>query len=95
MAKWLMTAALVLSATGSVLAQEPQCVIPRLDLVSPQVRAVVTPVAGGFEYTNAVTNKADAQQRLVMFAVEALTTPAPTQTSPPAWEAAGPIRGSS
>jgi len=72
-------------ATGAV-AQQPACVIPPQDRVNPDVRAVVTAAASGLNYDYFVTNKGDAQQTLVMFAVEALTVPPPAATAPPGWK---------
>jgi hypothetical protein len=91
MARWLITVLLLLGVAGDVTAQRPSCVMPREDLVSPLIRAVVSSSAGGFDYQYAVTNRADAQQTLISFAVEVLTVPPPVQTSPPAWEGVGPI----
>jgi hypothetical protein len=94
MAKWLIIVALLFAVTASALAQQPSCVIPRQDLVRPEVRAVVSPSDGGFNYTYSVMNSHRAQQRLISFAVAAVGT-RPVQTSPPNWEAGGPIIGSS
>src|SRR5262249_8247301 len=95
MAKWSMTVALVLGVAGNVSAQPTQCVIPRRDLVSTQVSAVVSLSAGEVDYQYSVTNKADAHQTLISFAGEAFTPTPPVQTSPPAWEGRGPIVRSS
>jgi hypothetical protein len=94
MARWLVILALSLGVADGALAQEPPCVMPREDLVSAQVRAVVTYSASGFSYRYNLTNNADAQQTLVMFAVEAFSTSVPVQTSPSAWSARGRIAAS-
>src|SRR5207244_8754410 len=74
-AEWFMAAVLLLALASGASAQQPSYVIPRLDLVNPQVRTVVTSSASGFDYEYVVSNKAAAQQTVIMFAVEAFTVP--------------------
>lgn len=95
MVKWMFIAALVLGGAESGFAQEPPCEIPRQDLVDVVVRAAVTRSPAGFDYHYAVTNKPQAQQTLVSFAIETVGTSVPAQTSPPRWESGGPIAASS
>jgi hypothetical protein len=87
--RWLAILALSIGLAGAAPAEPPPCVMPRADRVNPHVRAVVTRSAGGFTYRYGVTNKPDARQTLIRFAVEAFTASPPVQTSPPVWEARG------
>jgi hypothetical protein len=86
MSRFLTTLVLVLGMSTGAVAQQPACVIPPQDRVSPDVRAVVTASATGLDYDYFVTNKAGAQQTLVMFAVEAFTVPPPAANAPPGWK---------
>ena len=85
MLKWLIAVSFLLGLADGAFAQILPCVMPREDLVSPQVQATAAQSAARFDYRYALTNKAEAQQTLVSFAVEALSTPPPVQASPPAW----------
>jgi hypothetical protein len=81
-----VTLAVVLGVSTAALAQQPACVVPPANRVSPDIRAAVTASGSGLNYDYFVTNKADAQQALIRFAVEAFTVSPPVSTAPPGWK---------
>jgi len=93
MTKALVTVMVFLGLVGLAEAQQPTCVLPRADRVSPRLMASVAESGGTFVYQYRITNQADAPQRLISLAVAALSDP-PAQTSPSGWEGEGRIASS-